>query len=353
VKVALVGCGDIARRYATSIAASGRLELAGATDLVPARAETLVGELGGSLYPSLEALLDDDAVDVVVNLTAPQAHATVTAAALEAGKHVHSEKPIALRYDEARALVELAADRGLCLSCSPATLLGEAQQTAWKLVREGAIGTVRAAYAEANWGLIERWHPTPEALLAVGPVVDVGVYSLTVLTGIFGPARRVLAYGTVLAPERSRLDGVAFRQETPDFVVAAVELEAGPVVRLTASFWVEHRSYQRGLELHGDGGSLFLASWAEFDSPLELAVVGGDGYRPVQLVKEPFRGIEWSRPIVELADAVAERRPHRLSGAHAAHVVEILGAVDESVRSGGPVDIASSFEPPAPMRWAT
>jgi predicted dehydrogenase len=350
VNVALVGCGNIADRYAKCIVDAPTLTLVGASDALPERAAALVGEFGGTQYGSLHELLADDRVDVVVNLTAPHAHAAVTAAALEGGKHVHTEKPVALRYAEAKELAELAARNGVRLSCAPATLLGEAQQTAWKLLREGALGTVRAAYAEANWGRIESWHPSPEALYAVGPHVDVGVYPLTVLTGIFGPARSVRAYTTQLQPERTRKDGVPFQLEAPDFVVAAVELDGGVVARLTATFWVGPGK-QRGLEFHGDEGSLYMATWAEFDSRLESSR-NGEEYRPVELVREPYRGIDWSRALVDLADAVAEDRPHRASAEHAGHVVEILNAIDASASGGAPVEIRSDFRRPEPMEWA-
>ena len=99
---------------------------------------------------------------------------------------------MALAHDEAHELAELADRLGLRLSAAPATLLGEAQQTAWKHVRDGAIGNVRAVYAEANWGRIETWHPSPQGpCTPVGPLVDVGVYPLTILTAMFGPARVV------------------------------------------------------------------------------------------------------------------------------------------------------------------
>ncbi len=351
MRVALAGCGDIARHYAHRILSSEFLALVGAPDVVPGRAEAFVREHGGTGYASVGALLADDAVEAVVNLTTPQAHAEVTAASLEAGKHVHSEKPLALRYDEATELVELAERRGVCLSCSPATLLGEAQQTAWKLVREGAIGTIRVAYAEANWGRIESWHPSPTSLYSVGPLVDVGIYPLTLLTAMFGPARRVLAYGALLAPDRVTLDGAQFRPGAPDFVVAVVELDGGLVVRLTSSFYVGHHGKQRGLELHGDGGSLYLATWGEADSRLELSL-GGEEYSAVPLVREPYHGIEWGRALTELADSVAEGRPSRASGEQAAHVVEILCAVEESARTGGAVEIRSDFPRPPPLEWA-
>jgi predicted dehydrogenase len=346
VKLGIVGCGNIAPRYAKTIAKADGLELVAATDVLPGRADELVAEFGGTSHPSLKALLADDDVEAVVNLTGAVTHAAVTAAALEAGKHVHTEKPMALSYEEARGLADLAAARGLVLSCSPATLLGEAQQTAWKLLREGAIGTARVAYAEANWGRIEVWHPSPLTLYAVGPAFDVGIYPLTIVTAIFGPARRVVAYGKTLLPQRT-----SFRIETPDLVVAVVELESGVVVRLTASFYVGPGK-QRGLEIHGDDGMLHLAAWAEFDSRLELG--NNDGkYERVELVREPYRGTDWSRALVDMAAAVEENRAPRMGAQHAAHVVEILCAIAESAERGVPVDVHSSFEPPPPMDWAT
>ena len=350
MRVALVGCGNIADRYATTMAAEG-LTLVGATDVLPGRAAAFVAEYGGVEYPSLAALLAADEVDIVVNLTAPQAHAEVTAAALEAGKHVHSEKPLALRHGEAQALVELAAARGVALGCAPATLLGEAQQTAWKLLREGAVGRVRVAYAEANWGRIESWHPAPEPLLAVGALVDVGVYPLTILTAMFGPARRVTASAALVEPARVRLDGAAFSLETPDWITATLELADGTIARVTATFYVGP-SKQRGLELHGDDGSLYLATWAEADSRLELQARDGE-YAAVPLLREPFAGIPFGRAVADLAESVADRRAPRASGQHAAHVAEILDAARRSYEDGAPVAVSSSFDRPPPLDWAT
>lgn len=350
MRVALVGCGNIAARYAARVIAEERLELAGATDVVPGRAAAIVAEFGGREYDSLDALLADGSVDTVVNLTAPAAHAEVTAASLEAGKHVHTEKPVALGYEEARGLADLARRRGLRLSCAPATLLGEALQTAWKTVRDGKLGSVRAVYAEANWGRIESWHPSPEAIYAAGPLVDVGVYPLTAVTAMLGPARRVVGYDTTLLPERVRLDGTPFRPGAPDFAVAVLELDGGAVVRLTATFWVG-AGKQRGLEFHGDDVSLYLAAWDVCDSRLETSV-DGETYTPVPLLREPYRGIDWGRPLVDLAAAIEEGRPHRASAEHAAHVVEVLNAIEASARDGGAVEVHSTFEPPEPMAWA-
>jgi len=346
VNVALVGAGVIAVRYAECIRAQPRLTLLGATDPLPGRAAALAA----ADYPSLDALLADDAVELVVVLTPPSLHAAVARAALEAGKHVYSEKPMALDPDEARSLAELAQQAGVRLSSAPGRLLGEAQQTAWKFVREGGVGDVRVVYAEANWGRIESWHPTPESLYEVGPFIDVGVYPLTIVAAMFGPIRRVAAYATTLVPDRMRKDGLPFTLSGPDFYVAVLEHEHGVVTRLTASFWVSP-SKQRGIEFHGDLGSLWMPTWQEFDSRLELTV-DGETYTPVPYLREPYEGIDWARALVDLADSVRDGRPHRLSAELAAHVVEVLAAVRASAAGAGTVEVGSQFTPPQPLDWA-
>jgi predicted dehydrogenase len=352
VRLAIVGCGNIAERYGAAIKATPELELVAATDLELERAQRFVEVNGGVAYATLDELLADRLVETVLNLTIATAHVAVTRAALEAGKHVHTEKPLALGYDDARALVELADERGVRLSAAPTTLLGEAQQTAWKLVRDGATGPVRVVYAEANWGRLETWHPDPRGLYEVGPLADVGVYPLTILTAMFGPVRQAQAYATTLVPERIHRDGWSFTLDAPDWVTATMEHDGGVVTRLTASFWVP-ASKQRGLELHGDEGSLFLATWADFDSRLELQPRGGAEYEAVPLLREPYHGIDWSRALVDLADAVEHDRPHRSTGEHAAHVVEVLEAAWTSAADAGrSVDVDSSFRRPEPVDWA-
>ena len=350
MRIALVGAGNIADRYAAAIAVAPELELTGATDLDAARARALVSAYGGRAYAGLDDVLADDAVDTVVNLTVPQAHFEVATAALAAGKHVHNEKPLALRHEDAFRLVELAGEHGVRLSSAPTTLLGEAQQTLWKHVREGAVGRVRVVYAEANWDRIERWHPDPRSLYAVGPLVDVGVYPLTILTAMFGPVRLVRAFATTLEPERALLDGTPFAPEAPDFVLAVAEHEGGVVSRVTASFYVGPGK-QRGLEVHGDEGSLYMPTWAEANSRLELQQRGGE-YATIPPVREPFPGTDWGRALVDLAQAIEKGRPHRAAAEHAAHVVEVLNAVETAHRDGGAVAVHSTFVSPEPMDWA-
>jgi predicted dehydrogenase len=349
--VAIVGCGNIAGPYARTLKPYSHIHLRGAADVDPERAKAFVAEHGGIAYPTLDDLLADEAIDLVINLTIHHAHPEVITRCLNAGKHVHSEKPLAMTTAEAQALVALAEERGLRLSCAPITFMGEAQQTTWKLIRDGNLGPVRVVYCEVNWGRIESWHPNPGPFYEVGALFDVGVYPLTLVTTMFGPARRATAFGKVLYPDRVTKEGTPFHITTPDFVTAAVELANGTVVRLTTDFYVNFFSKQRGLEFHGDLGSVYLNSFQDFHASVEFAEFGKE-YAPVPYVKEPFQGTEWGRAVVEMAEAIAEGRPQRATGAQAAHVVEICCAISESLQSGRPVEITSSFTQPAPMEWA-
>jgi predicted dehydrogenase len=349
--IAVVGCGNIAGAYAKALKRYPHIRLLGATDIDLQRAEAYVAAYGGKAYPSLEAILADEAVDLVVNLTNHHAHVPVITQCLLAGKDVYSEKPLALTSQEAQALVKLAQEKGCRLSCAPITILGEAQQTAWKVIREGRLGTVRVAYAEVNWGRLESWHPAPGSFYQVGPLFDVGVYPLMILTTIFGPARRVTGFGKVLYPDRVTKEGLPFQIDTPDFVVAVIEFANGTIARLTTSFYVSHHSQQHGIEFHGDEGSLFLSNWHNFNGRVEFAKFA-QPYAAIPLVKEPFKGLEWCRGILDIADAIADDRPHRVTGVQAAHVVDILCAVKASFEEGHVVEVNSTFPQPAPMDWA-
>lgn len=348
--LAIVGCGNISRAYAQSIADHPQeLKLVGAFDLVRQRAEELTGRFGGQVYDSLDALLADAQVEVVVNLTIHQAHVEVITRSLEAGKHVHTEKPFALDPAEAKKLVALARKKKRRLSSAPITFLGEAQQMAWKLVREGKLGTVRVLYCEMNWGKIERWHPNPAPFYEVGAMYDVGVYPLTVLTTIFGPAQLVRGFGAVVAPDRTTKNGLAFHIDTPDWLCGMVNFESGPLLRITSSFYVG-ATKQEGIEMHGDQGSLILSSAANFQASVLLRTNGEWNQQPP--VRPPFEGIDWSRGLLDLRHALAENRPHRASAEQAAHVIEIIAGIHRSARTGRPVPVRSRFDAPAPMDWA-
>jgi predicted dehydrogenase/sugar phosphate isomerase/epimerase len=350
LRVGIVGCGNIAGPYEASLITHPEVEFIGAADMDPNRAKSLTAKFGGKAYRSVKALLADPTIELVVNLTIHHAHKKITTLCLKAGKHVHSEKPLALTHKEAQGLVALAKEKGLRLGCCPATFLGEAAQTAWKMIRDGKLGPVRLAYAEANWGRIESWHPAPGPFYQVGALFDVGVYPLTMLTAIFGPAKRVTGYGKVLHPDRVTKEGIPFHIDTPDFAVAAVELASGMVVRLTTNFYVTFTSKQTGIEFHGDLGSIHMSCWQDYKAAVEFQEFNGK-YQPVELVRKAYSGNEWGRAVVDMADAIRDNRPHRATGEQAAHVVEILCGIVKSAKNGKSVEITSTFTQPAPMEW--
>lgn len=355
LRIAVVGCGNIAGQYGDALKQYNEIKILGAHDLDASRAKDWVSKYGGQVYTSLDAVLADPQVEAVVNLTIQQAHVEVITKCLQAGKHVHSEKPLAPTFSEARKLVDLAMSRGLRLSCAPVTWLGEAQQTAWNLIREGRIGTPRVAYAAVDWGRIETWHPNPAPFYAAGPVFDVAVYPISLLTAWFGPVRKVSAGGGLLLPERVTKDGKPFRVTTEDWTAAVLEFASGLLVRLTANFYVMNASqWQATLDFHGDAGSI-NTEWFAATAPVRLCANGGK-YHRIPPVREPLGTgrwyVDWAAGVVGLWRGLRFSQPHPTTGAHAAHVVEIMEAVHRSLREGRSIHLTGDFHPPEPMPWA-
>ena len=341
--VGIIGCGVIAEKYASSFREYPEIQLVGVTDLDRDAAARLATEHGARQYGDLAEMLADDAVDIAVNLTPNDVHAPITRAALRAGKHVYSEKPLALTVAEAESLRELARERGCRLACSPFTYLGEAQQTAWRAVAAGELGRIRLVFAEVNHGRIESWHPAPQSFYEVGVLFDVGIYPLALLTAIFGPARRVSAWGHTLMPERRTRAGEAFSLAKPEAYFALIELEDGPLLRLTVNYYA-HGSRQTGVEFHGDKGRLHLGDWQMPDCALAHAPYG-QPYRPLPPLR-PSVGMRWGRGARELAQAIREGRPHRASAEQAIHLIETLTALETAAETGRPVAVRSHFPPP-------
>lgn len=345
--LAFVGCGVIADQYAAELSGDGRVALRGATDLDPARAARFARDNDCVAYASLADALADPGVHIAVNLTPQHAHADVTRACLRAGKHVYSEKPMALATGEASALADEAARSGLRLACAPCTFLGEAQQTALRWLRSGRLGEVRLVCAEVNAGRVETWHPAPQPFYAVGPLFDVGPYPLTIITAALGPVRRVWAHGRTLLARRTALDGRAFEASAPDAAVVLAETAGGALVRLTANFYAHRAAKLAGIEFHGDAGSLHLASNLSAAAAVSVGVGNDAAYDPIPLPATAAPGPRWGRGIVDLAEAIRSGRPHRASAEQAAHIIEVLCAAQESMHTGAWTPVASGFEPPA------
>jgi len=349
--IGIVGCGHIAAAYSAALARHPQMALLGFADIVPARAQDYARRYGGRAYPGLEALLADPAVQVIVNLTPSQAHAEVNRRCLEAGKHVFSEKPLALSAAVASELATLAARQGVHLVAAPITYMGEAQQTAGRYLREGRLGTVRLVYAESNHGRIETWHPRPQAVYRIGPLWDMAIYPLTVVTAFLGPVRDVRAWGGQMLAERRDRDGTSFRLEGPDWVVALVHFVQGAVMRLSVNFYTAASKQGEAIEFHGDEASFHLGSAYRFDAPVLWGPYDGK-LRSVPWVRRPFPGVDWSRGVADLVEAVLNGRSPCARIEHSLHVIAVLEALEQALRTAAPVAVMSAFVPPPPMPWA-
>ena len=340
MECAFVGCGAVARKYAATLDDSA-LSATAVCDLDPDRAADFAAGRGAAAYTDLDAMLDAEATPLVLNLTSHDAHAAVTDRALRAGRHVWSEKPLAVDADRARELVALADRRGLALGCAPINADGEAQRRVRTTLADGRLGPVRLAYAHAHVGRVTAWHDNPDPFLRVGPLYDGAVYPLTLVVAWFGPVERVrVADAADPWPDRE-----AKRPARPSHVEATLELADGPLVRLTTSFYAPHRSREfTSLELHGDDGSLYLDDAGDLGGAAGHRVAfgrEGRGYTPMPL-QAPSRRTPYLAGPERLAASVRRGRPDRASARRASHVVAVCNAVERAAEAGTSVGVAGA-----------
>lgn len=341
-RVGIVGCGVISRRYAANAGSFSTFDVVSCADLDAACAQALAAEHGLAVV-SVEELLGDPDVDVVLNLTPASAHATVTRAALEAGKHVYSEKPLAVDAAEAAALVREAAERGLRLGCAPDTFLGRPYETARALLADGAIGTPLAVSAAMVAGGQERWHPEPDVFFAdgAGPLLDMGPYYLTAIVTLLGRVRRVAAFASTRVLEREievgPRAGERFVASTPTHTTLALELEDDVTATLVASFEAPGQ-YVAELTVYGTDGVLALPDPNGFDGAVRLRRGRGDW---VDAALPSGTGDARGIGLHEMLVALAEDRPHRASGELAYHVVDVARSALVAAAEGRAIDVVS------------
>ncbi|WP_181692086.1 aldo/keto reductase [Natronomonas sp. LN261] len=331
-----VGAGAIAPEYAAGLEAN-TLSVAGVCDLDGERAVALAEECGCPAFTDLETALDVVDAALVVNLTSHAAHAPVTEAALSAGRHVYSQKPLALDAEAAEKLLEIARRRDLALGCAPGTPRAPAQRRAGRLLADGRLGPVRLGYAHAHVGRVTDWHDHPGSFLDVGPLYDGGVYPLALLVSWFGPVSHVrVADALDVWPDRETK-----RPTAPSHVEATLAFASGPTVRLTASLYAPHRSREfYGLELHGDDGSLYLRGSGAMGTDPDDVRFGrvGRGYTnaPPQSPPTPYA---YADALERLAASVAAGTPSRSGGRRGAHVVAVCNAIEAAAETGGPIEV--------------
>lgn len=361
--VGFIGCGEISWQYVQGCGQFPSLELRAFADADRARADALAGRAGVGRACTVEELLADPGVEVVVNLTPPGAHAEVSMQAIEAGKHVYSEKPLGLDLASAAAVVRAAQDRGVVLGGAPDTVLGAAVQDSRQLLDDGWIGEPRAGIAVFASHGYEFFHPRPQYLYSAGggPVLDMGPYYVTTLVHLLGPVARVQGaharFDDVRRITSEAGHAVACDVETETHFAGTLEFASGALVSLTVS-WEMWRTRSPCIELHGTEGSLDVPNPDFFDGEPSVLRPGLPELRDEQLRgPEGWRtfpsthrnGLGRGVGVAELVEHVRHGTPHRTSGAVVLHVLEVLFALRQSAATAQPVSISSSCPRPPAM----
>lgn len=350
-RVGLVGCGYISETYLQNAARFESYEIVACADILPDRARERAEAFGIPAVMSVPDLLAAPDIDIVLNLTVPDAHAAVALAALQAGKGVYNEKPLAIALEDGARLVALARERGLRLGAAPDTFLGAGLQTCRHLIDEGVIGEPVAATAFMQNHGHEHWHPQPDFYYQAGggPLFDMGPYYLTALVALLGPIRRVTGSARASFAEREiRSDlraGERIPVTVPTHLAAVLDFATGPIATLVTSFDVWASEAPR-LEIHGSLGSLSLPDPNTFGGPVRVRLAGEDAWREIPLTHsyaDNSRGLG----LADMAAGLQLGQPHRASGDLACHVLEVMHAVEVSSRDGRHIEVGSVVERPA------
>jgi predicted dehydrogenase len=352
-KIGIVGCGNISGIYLEAGRVFDILEIVACADLLPERASAKAAEYHISKACSVQELLADPEIEIVVNLTIPRAHAEVALAALQAGKSVHNEKPLAVSREDGLQLLKLAGERGLRVGCAPDTFLGGGLQTCRKLIDDGWIGEPVAATAFMLCHGHESWHPDPDFYYQPGggPMFDMGPYYLTALVHLMGPVRRVTGSAQVTFPERlitsQPKHGAKIVVNVPTHVAGIMDFANGAVGTIVTSFDVWAAQVPR-IEIYGTEGSLSVPDPNGFGGPVFVRRAGASDWSEVPLTHgyaKNSRGIG----VADMAYALRSGRPHRAGGDMAYHVLDIMHAFHDASREGRHVELSSTCTRPAPL----
>lgn len=357
-KVGIIGCGNISATYMRMAKAFRDYEVVACADIDMSAAKGRAREFGLRALTIDELLLDPE-IQIVLNLTIPNAHFEISSAILTAGKHVYSEKPFVLSSGEADALERLAAANGLRIGSAPDTFMGGSHQKAREVIETGEIGRVVSGTIHVMNAGMEHWHPNPDFFFmpGAGPVLDLAPYYFTNLVQLLGPVKQVVAMSstpnslrTISCGSRS---GEQIPVKTPTTVHALLRFANGTVISYGTSWDVKSHQHSH-MELYGESGTLYVPDPNFFGGTLRLAK--SDKTPTTLTVDHPlaepndgdlanYRGIG----LADMAAAIRENRPHRCSSALASHVVEVMNAILVSGDTAEPVEIQSSCARPAQL----
>ncbi|GIO55424.1 oxidoreductase [Paenibacillus cineris] len=349
MKAGIIGCGNISAIYLENLKKSPVVEVVAVADLVTERAQARAEEFGIANAYTVDELLGDKEIELVINLTIPGSHASIDLAALEAGKHVYAEKPLATSLQDGKRVVELAEQKGLRAGSAPDTFLGSGVQTAKAAIEAGKIGIPVAATAFMMGGGPEGWHPDPEFFYAPGggPMLDMGPYYLTALVELLGSIRRISASVGAQIPMRTigsgPKSGQQIQVQTPTHLAGTIDFKQGAIATMITSFDIKAGANLPWIEIYGTEGTLSLPDPNFFNGDVKLRRSGSSEWEVLTPVFESTQN-ERGRGVNDMVEAIRSGRKHRANGNLAYHVLEAMYAFEESSISGSHVVLASSHE---------
>jgi len=365
LRIGIVGCGNISMAYLRNAPLFRGVEINACADINADSAARRAAEFNLRAM-DVETLMAAPDIDLILNLTIPAAHFDISMRALSQGKHVFTEKPLAITADAGRRLVNTAAARGLALGSAPDTFLGAAGRYARRLMEAGVIGTPVTGTAFMMGRGMEHWHPDPSFYYqtGAGPVMDMGPYYLTMMVNLMGAVRRVQAVATSGQSERlitadGPKKGTRFKVGTPTSVLSLLEFQCGATVTFGAS-WDVFRHSNYPIELHGTKGSLRLPDPDTFGGIVAFSDHGG-AWDETDTSTLPCGAVNWpvDAPdranyrmlgLADLARAVIEGRLPRASGDLALHVLEIMEAILKAGETGMAQVIPGTSAQPRELR---
>jgi predicted dehydrogenase len=353
VKVGIVGCGNISGIYFKAGKTFRILDIVACADLDMARAKAKAEEHGVPKACTVAELLADPEIQIVVNLTIPNAHYEVCLAAVQAGKHTHVEKPLCITREQGRHLLETARAKNLRVGAAPDTFMGAGIQTCRKLIDDGWIGEPVGAAAFMLGHGHEGWHPDPEFYYKVGggPMFDMGPYYLTALITLLGPIQRVTGSTRITFPERTITSapkyGTKITVDTPTHIAGIMDFANGAIGTITTSFDVWSHTLPN-IEIYGTEGSMLVPDPNGFGGPVRVRRRNSSEWHEVPHTHgfaDNSRGIG----VADMAYAIQSGRPHRANGQMAYHVLEAMHGFHDAAREGKHYAMQSVCERPAPL----
>lgn len=353
IRVGIVGAGNISGIYLTNGNKFDSMEVVAVADIDVARAEERAAEFG-IRGCSVDDLIADPDIEMIINLTIPQAHSQVSLRALEAGKHVYVEKPFTVTREEAQEVLRVAKEKGLYVGSAPDTFLGGGIQTAIKAIEDGWIGTPIGATAFMLAGGHERWHPNPEFFYQVGggPMFDMGPYYLTALVSILGPMTRVTGSAAISYPERTITSqpkyGQKIQVEVPTHIAGVLDFASGAIGTILTTFDTPGKSMLPRIEVYGSQGTMLVPDPNRFGGEIKINRAGAEEWSNIPYL---YNNVENSRGLgaADMAAAILEGRKHRANGELAYHVLEAMHGIHDAARDGKHYAMQSSCERPALM----